>query len=155
MELHQPHEEAMAWNRYLQYYPEGKWALRALDHLNQLGQFSYRNFTIGYRRVTLEHITFPPGSAKLLPQGKPSLQVLGTILSINNKISLEIVCYKSGDPTLATARAKAVRDYLVQQFPKVKPSRIGARGIGYKEKIKTGSKVYFLDDSTTFVTTKK
>ena len=154
-ELHRPHEEALAWKRYLQYYPEGKWALRAVDHLNQLGQFTYRNFTIGYRRVTLEHITFPPGSAKLLPQGKPSLQVLGTILSINNKISLEIVCYKSGDPTLATARAKAVRDYLVQQFPKVKPSRIGARGIGYKEKIKTGSKVYFLDDSTTFVTTKK
>ncbi len=154
-ELHRPHEEALAWKRYLQYYPEGKWALRAVDHLNQLGQFSYRNFTIGYRRVTLEHIPFPPGSAKLLPQGKPSLQVLGTILSINDKISLEVVCYKSGDLSLAAARAKAVKDYLLQQFPKIKPSSIGARGIGQKEKIRTGNKVHFLDDSTTFVTTKK
>jgi tetratricopeptide (TPR) repeat protein len=155
MELHRPEEEARAWKRYLQYYPEGKWALRAVDHLNQLGEFSYRNFTIGHRRVTLEHIPFPPGSAKLLSQGKPSLQVLGTILSINDKIYLEVVCYKNGDPALAAARAKAVRDYLLQEFPRLKPSRIGARGIGRKEKIEAGSKVYLRDDSTTFITAKK
>jgi len=155
MELYRPKEEARAWKRYLQYYPEGKWALRAVDHLNQLGEFSYRNFTIGYRRVTLEHIPFSPGSAKLLSQGKPSLQVLGTILSINDKIRLEVVCYKNGDPALAAARAKAVRDYLLQEFPRLKPSRIGARGIGSKERIKAGSKMYSLDDSTTFITAKK
>jgi tetratricopeptide (TPR) repeat protein len=155
MELHRLKEEALAWKRYLQYYPEGKWALRAVDHLNQLGHFSYRNFTIGYRRVTLEHIPFSPGSAKLLSQGKPSLQVLGTILSINGKISLEVVCYKSGDPSLAAARARAVKHYLLQQFPRVNSSRIGARGIGRKERVRTDNKVYFLDDTTTFATTKK
>jgi len=155
MEIHRPKEEARAWKRYLQYYPEGKWALRAVDHLNQLGDFSYRNFTIGYRRVTLEHIPFSPGSAKLLSQGKPSLQVLGTILSINDEIFLEVVCYKNGASALAAARAKAVRDYLLHEFPRLKPSRIGARGIGHKEKIQVGSKRYLLDDSTSFVTTKK
>ena len=155
MELHRPKEEARAWKKYLQYYPEGKWALRAVDHLNQLGEFSYRNFTIGYRRVTLERIPFSPGSAKLLFQGKPSLQVLGTILSINDKISLEVACYKNGDPALAAARAKAVRDYLLKEFPKLKPFRIGTRGIGAKERIKAGSKVYLLDDTTTFITTRK
>ena len=154
-ELHRPKEEARAWKRYLQYYQEGKWALKAVDHLNRLGKFSYRNFTIGYRRVTLEHIPFPPGSAKLLSQGKPSLQVLGTILSINDKIWLEVVCYKNGDLSLATARAKAVRDYLLQEYPRLKPSRIGVRGIGRTERIKTVSKVYLLDDSTTFITTRK
>jgi tetratricopeptide (TPR) repeat protein len=154
-ELGRPKEETKAWKQYLEYYPEGKWALRAVDHLNQLGDFSHRNFTIGYRRVTLEQIPFPPRSAKFLSQGKPSLQVLGTILSINDKIWLEVVCYKNGDPALATARAKAVRDYLLQEYPRLEPSRIGARGIGRRERIKTGSKVYLLDDSTTFITTKK
>ena len=154
-ELGRPKEETKAWKQYLEYYPEGKWALRAVDHLNQLGKFSYRNFTIGYRRVTLEHIPFFPGSAKMLSQGKPSLQVLGTILSINDKIYLEVVCYKNGDPALATARAKAVRDYLLQEFPRIKPVRLGARGIGNKERIKAGRKVYLLDDSTTFITTGK
>ena len=148
-------EETKAWKQYLEYYPEGKWALRAVDHLNQLGKFGYRNFTIGYRRVTLEHIPFPSGSAKLLSQGKPSLQVLGTILSINDKIWLEVVCYKNGDPALATARAKAVRDYLLKEFPRLKPFRIGAQGIGLKERIKAGSKVYLLNNSTTFITTRK
>ncbi|MBE9534740.1 MAG: tetratricopeptide repeat protein [Proteobacteria bacterium] len=154
-ELGRPIEETKAWKQYLEYYPQGKWALRAVDHLNELGDFSYRNFTIGYRRVTLEHISFSPNSAKLLSKGKPSLQVLGTILSINDQVWLEIVCYKNGDPSLAAARATAVRDYLLQEFPRLKPSRIGARGIGRKERIKTGSKVYLLDDSTTFITTKK
>jgi tetratricopeptide (TPR) repeat protein len=154
-ELGRPKEETKAWKQYLEYYPQGKWALRAVDHLNELGDFSYRNFTIGYRRVTLEHISFSPNSAKLLSKGKPSLQVLGTILSINDQVWLEIVCYKNGDPSLAAARATAVRDYLLQEFPRLKPSRIGARGIGRKERIKTGSKVYLLDDSTTFITTKK
>jgi tetratricopeptide (TPR) repeat protein len=154
-ELGRPIEESKAWKQYLEYYPQGKWALRAVDHLNELGDFSYRNFTIGYRRVTLEHISFSPNSAKLLSKGKPSLQVLGTILSINDQVWLEIVCYKNGDPSLAAARATAVRDYLLQEFPRLKPSRIGARGIGRKERIKTGSKVYLLDDSTTFITTKK
>jgi tetratricopeptide (TPR) repeat protein len=155
IELKRPKEEAKAWKRYLQYYPEGKWALRAVDHLNGLGDFSYRNFTIGYRRVTLEPITFRAGTATLLSRGKPSLQVLGTILSINHKIWLEIACYKSGDSVLAAARAEAVRDYLLQEFPQIKPPRLGARGIGRKEKIKAGNKVYLLDDSTTFITTRK
>jgi hypothetical protein len=123
--------------------------------LNGLGDFSYRNFTIGYRRVTLEPITFRAGTATLLSRGKPSLQVLGTILSINHKIWLEIACYKSGDSVLAAARAEAVRDYLLQEFPQIKPPRLGARGIGRKEKIKAGNKVYLLDDSTTFITTRK
>jgi len=155
MELDRPKDEARAWKKYLQYYPEGKWALRAVDHLNRLGDFSYRNFTIGYRRVTLEPITFRPGTATLLSQGKPSLQVLGTILSINHEIFLEIACYKSGDPALAAARAKSIRDYLLQEFPRIKPSRLGVRGIGSKERIKAGSKVYLLADSTTFITKRK
>ena len=154
-ELDRPKEETKAWKQYLGYYPEGKWALRAVDHLNELGDFSYRNFTIGYRRVTLEHISFSPNSAKLLSKGKPSLQVLGTILSINDQVWLEIVCYKNGDSSLAAARATAVRDYLEQAFPGIKLSRLGARGIGSKERIKAGRKVYLLDDSTTFITTKK
>ena len=155
LELQRPKEEASAWKRYLQYYPEGKWALRAVDHLNQLGDFSYRNFTIGYRRVTLERIPFSPGSTKLLSQGKPSLQVLGTIMTINDEIFLEVLCYKNGASALAAARAKAVRDYLLEEFPQLKPSRIGARGIGHKERIQVDSKRYLLDDSTSFVTTKK
>jgi tetratricopeptide (TPR) repeat protein len=148
-------EEAQAWKEYLKYYPEGRWALQAVDHLNGLGDFSYRNFTIGYRRVTLEQIPFASGSAKLLSTGKPSLQVIGSILAVNQGIDLEIVGYKTNDAVLAAARAAAVRSYLVEQFPAIQPSRLKTRGESRPEAIETEKGVYHLDESTAFITVKK
>jgi tetratricopeptide (TPR) repeat protein len=153
--LKRPADEAQAWKEYLKYYPEGRWALRAVDHLNGLGDFSYRNFTIGYRRVTLEQIPFASGSAKLLSTGKPSLQVIGSILAVNQGIDLEIVGYKTNDAVLAAARAAAVRSYLVEQFPAIQPSRLKTRGESRPEAIETEKGVYHLDESTAFITVKK
>ena len=153
--LKRPADEAQAWKEYLKYYPEGRWALQAVDHLNGLGDFSYRNFTIGYRRVTVEQIPFAPGSVRPLPAGKPSLEVLGSILAINQGIELEIVCHKKNDAALAGARAAAVRAYLLKQFPAVQPSRLKSRGEGRPEAIETEKGVYHLDESTAFITVKK
>jgi len=154
-ELDRPSEEITAWKGYLKHYPDGRWALRAVDHLNTLGDFSYRNFTIGYRRVTLEHIAFASGSARLPSNGEPSLQVLGNILRINQRIELEIVGYKNGDPVLARARAKAVKDYLLENFSAIRSSRLKYRGEGRAERIETGNRAYLLDDSISFITTKQ
>ncbi|WP_457572005.1 tetratricopeptide repeat protein [Desulfovulcanus sp.] len=153
--LNKPEEEIKAWKRYLKYYPRGRWALRAVDHLNGLGDFSYRNFTIGYRRVTLKNISFAPGTDKILPEAKPSLKVLGSILSINKKIALKIIGYKKGDPVLAKARAKAVKDYLLENFPDIAPSRLTYDGYGRAERVKIKNKTYFLDKSISFVTLRK
>ena len=152
-QLDKPAEEIDAWKGYLTHYPDGRWALRATDHLNGLGDFSYRNFAIGYRRVTLARITFSPGSAKLPSTGRPSVQVLGSILSINEKIQLEILGYKKNDPALATARAKAVRDHLLQNFPTIDPSRLKYLGQGDAEKVEIENRTYRLDESISFVTT--
>lgn len=154
-QLDKPAEEIDAWKGYLKYYPDGRWALRATDHLNGLGDFSYRNFAIGYRRVTLARIPFSPGSAKLPSTGKPSLQVLGSILSINKKIELEIWGYNKNNPALATARAKAVRDYLLQNFPTIDPSRLKYLGQGSAEKVEIEDRTYRLNESISFVTTSK
>jgi tetratricopeptide (TPR) repeat protein len=148
-------EEMRAWKLYLKQYPEGKWALKAVDHLNTHGDFSYRNHTIGYRRVTLERITFIPSSAKLLSNGNPSLEFVGSMLSINRNIEMEIVAYKKGNRSLATKRAEAVKKYLLKHYPEVHPSRITTRGVGKKERIVTKQRTYFLDGSISLVTTKK
>jgi tetratricopeptide (TPR) repeat protein len=154
-QLGKPSAEVAAWRGYLKYYPDGKWALRAADHLNALGDFSYRNFAIGYRRVTLEPITFSPNSADLLLEGKPSLRVVGSILSINAGIELEILGYKKGDAALARARAEAVRDYLLEHFPSINPSRLEFRGQGQAETVGIGNSTYGLNESISFVTTKR
>jgi tetratricopeptide (TPR) repeat protein len=153
--LKRPADEAQAWKEYLKYYPEGRWALQAVDHLNGLGDFSYRNFTIGYRSVTLEQIPFAPGSVRPLPAGTASLEVLGSILAINQGIELEIVCHKKNDAALAGARAAAVRAYLLKRFSAVQSSRLKSRGEGRPEAIETETGVYHLDESIAFITIKK
>ena len=87
-QLNRPADELLAWKQYLKHYPDGKWALRAVEHLNSLGEFSYRNFIIGYRRVPLQEITFAPESVRLLSASKPSLEVIGSILKVNKEIEL-------------------------------------------------------------------
>jgi tetratricopeptide (TPR) repeat protein len=153
--VNRPAQETQAWKTYLKYYPDGKWALRAVEHLNSLGGFSYRNFTIGYRTVPLREITFAPESVRLLSVSLPSLEVIGSILKVNKEIELKIVGYKQGDPTLALARAKAVREYLLNHFPALSPSRLQYEGKGQSEKVKTSAKVYSLKESISFVTAKK
>jgi len=154
-QLNRPTQEIQAWKKYLEYYPDGKWALRAVDHLNGLGDFSYRNFTIGHRRVPLKEIAFAPDSARLLSSGRTSLEVIGSILNTNQEIELRIVGYKKDDAALAFARAKAARDYLLKNFLAMQSSQLQYQGEPYSEKIKTSKKVYSLDESISFVTTKK
>lgn len=154
-QLNRPAAEIRAWKEYLKHYPDGKWALRAVEHLNSLGDFSYRNFTIGYRIVPLREIAFDPESDRLLSASRASLEVIGSILKVNKEIELKIVGYKQGDPALASARAKAVRQYLLDNFPAIRSSQLQYQGEGQSEKVKTSTKVYILNGSLSFVTMKK
>jgi tetratricopeptide (TPR) repeat protein len=148
-------EEITALKRYLQYYPEGKWAIRAVDHLNEVGDFSYRNFTIGYRRVPLKQISFAPGSARVISECESSLQVIGGMLSINKDIRLEIVGHLKGSPSEAAARAKTVKDQLLKSFPAIDPSRIKHIGKGNGEEMKIGDRTYLLQESISISTVGK
>jgi tetratricopeptide (TPR) repeat protein len=145
-------EEIAAWKEYLRFYREGKWAIRAVDHLNARGNFEYRNFTIGYRRVPLEQIRFKPATSNLMEGTKPSLQVIGSILQINKKIHLAIIGYKKGDEKLAKSRAKSVQSYLTGNFPTIAGERLTSRGAGGPERIRIGSRIFMLDESINFVT---
>lgn len=146
--------EIDAWKAYLNYYPEGQWAILAVDHLNSRGDFQYRNYSIGYRRVPLEQIRFEGLTDSLTKSTIPSLDVIGSILSINKKIHLEIIAYCKGNKTLAKRRAKRIQDFLITSYPKIDPRRLIVRGFGKPEKIILGSKVYTLKSSINFTTRK-
>ena len=45
--------EAEAWKRYLNYYRTGSTAYQALQHLHELGDYSYRSYQLGYRTIIL------------------------------------------------------------------------------------------------------
>ena len=148
-------EEIDAWKDYLAYYPDGGWAIQAIDHLNTRGNFEYRIFLIGYRRVPLRKIEFKGATIILNEITKSSLDQIGTILRLSQKINLQISGYKNGDKNLARKRAEVVKDYLTTHFPDIESSRLAVAGVGSREKVQIGWKIFYLDDSVNMVTTRK
>lgn len=147
--------EIAAWKDYLEVYPEGGWAIQAVDHLNARGNFDYRNFLIGYRRVPLRKFEFKGSTAILTDTTKSSMDVIGSILRINKKIALKIVGYKKGNKNLAKKRAGSVKDYLITNYPEIDSGRLAIGGMGSAEKAQTGWKIFYLDNSVNLITTKK
>jgi tetratricopeptide (TPR) repeat protein len=154
-QMHRIPEEIAAWKQYLGYYPEGEWAFKAVDHLNARGNFDYRTFLIGDLSVVLEKIRFEPPSGSLLKNARPSLDVVGSIMTSNKKIRVKIVGYLTGDKKLAKRRAESVKQYIIHRYPKMDSLRLEVSGIGKPEKVKTGWKYVDLDDSVNFITIQK
>ena len=154
-QMHRIPEEIAAWKQYLSYYPEGQWALQAVDHLNTRGNFDYRTFLIGDLSVILEKIRFEPASGFLLENTQPSLDVVGSIMIHNKKFHVKIVGYLTGDKILAKRRAESVKMYIIRKYPKMNPQRIEVSGIGKPEKVKAGWKYFDLDDSVNFIAIQK
>ena len=148
-------EEVAAWKDYLKIYPAGGWAIQAVDHLNSRGDFDYRNYQIGYRRVPLKKIRFEGLTSILDVATKSSMGVVGSILSINKKIDLQIVGYKTGHKNLARKRANGVKEYMINNFSEIDPNRLAVRGVGTPEKIQINWKTFSVDDSINLITTKK
>ncbi len=148
-------DEIMAWKDYLAYYPEGGWAIQAVDHLNARGNFEYRNYLIGYRRVPFKRIEFEGANAIFDEGTTSSLDEIGSILMITQKINLKISGYKDGNKVLARKRAEVVKDYLITNFPDIQSSRLAVAGMGSREKVQIDWKIFYLDDSLNIVTTRK
>jgi tetratricopeptide (TPR) repeat protein len=148
-------EEVDAWKDYLAYYPDGGWAIQAVDHLNARGNFEIRIFLIGYHRVSLKRIEFEGADVIFDESTKSSLDEIGSILRISQNISLKINGYKNGNKKLARRRAEIVKDYLINRYPDIESGRLTVSGTGSREKVQVGWKIFYLDDSLNMITTKK
>ena len=148
-------EEVDAWQDYLAYYPNRGWAIQAVEHLNARGNFEYRIFVIGYRRVPLKRIKFEDTTVIFDESTKSSLDEIGSILRLSQKINLKISGYKSGDKKLARKRAKNIKDYLITRHPDIESVRLTVAATGSREKVQVGWKIFYLDDSLNIITTKK
>jgi hypothetical protein len=134
--------------QYLAFYPSGVFAIRAVNRLNEMGDFEYRNYRIGKRLVTLKAIEFMPSTAEISTLSRPSLDVLGAILENNQRTSLNVIVYQKNDGKLAQARAKSIKLYLLTNFPEIKPERLKLSWFGAPETIKTPRKKLFSADAS-------
>ncbi len=145
-------EAVKAWKKFLEYYPDGVLAMGATDKLNSLGDFTYRNFIIGNRNITLRSIKYEPGKVNSDLESKSSLHVIAAMLEENTKLKFHIVAYVRGDKELARKRAIEVRNYILSGHPDFDPARMPLSWFGEAEELKRDDRTYKLDESIQFIT---
>ena len=146
-------EEKVGWQAYLSAYPSGALAIRAADHLNRLGDFSYRNQYLGARTVTLTKIWFEPFGSKLAPGSLSSLNVVGATASNMGEGKLQMVVYQENNKKLARSRALSIKKYLQKKFPKLKKNGIGTSWFAQAEILKIQGKKLKNPESVRFFVT--
>jgi tetratricopeptide (TPR) repeat protein len=145
-------DEIAAIGRFLEFYPDGMLALEATQRLNLHGDFAYRNFILGNRNVTLRSMAFKPGTDELDMDSKESLHVVGAMLEANANLALHVVGYVEGNPALAKARARSVRDYILAGRPFLDPARLPLSWFGTAETVEVGETAHTLPESVQFIT---
>ncbi len=133
-------EEKKGWLAYLRVYPSGSLAIRAVDYLNGLGDFSFENHRLGARIITLGEIVFNVSGSTLDSGSLPSLDVVGATAAGMMKGKLQIIVYQKNNRQLAKARALAIRTYLYKNFPKLKKRGVGVSWFGSDRIIKVGGR---------------
>ena len=87
-------------------------------------------------RIRLTGVNFETGKATLLPDGLPNLDAAGEVLSKWTDLKVEIGGHTdnqgkaNANLKLSQARAEAVRAYLLQKYPAIKPEQLLAKGYG-------------------------
>ncbi|SIN79350.1 tetratricopeptide repeat protein [Halodesulfovibrio marinisediminis] len=144
--------EHKALLKYLKYYPDGHLALKAVTSLNKLGDYSWRNFYIGKRKVSFVTVKFEKDTAKIKTETTASLKLLGAMLKNSPKLSVDVVVYVKGNKSLAKARAIAVRNYITTYVPDVERKQLPISWFGQSERIGSGKKAQHLPESVRFIT---
>ncbi len=146
-------EARLAWKAYLANYCDGPLAKKATSNLNALGDFEYRNHVIGKRTITLRKIWFEISSDRIWEGSMPSLDRLGDIFRPSKNLTLHIVAYQKQNKPLAEARAKSIKQYLLNRFPDLESHRLRVSWFGVPECIPVASSEFLEDASIQFFTT--
>ncbi len=146
-------EEKAGWLSYLSKYPSGDLAIRATNHLNSMGDFSYRNHTLGGRTIPLAAIQFRPFTAILNKRSLRSLDVIGATVSNIGKVKLQILVFQENNKKLAKLRAVSIKKYLLSKFPALTTEKIGISWFDTPEKFKISGKSQINPESVRFFLT--
>ena len=107
--LGQPSQQRQALSDYLERYRIGKWAYRALEHLQDGGDYSYRAYLLGRQRVIVDSRALLDGDER---ERAREMQHLRRALAALSGEELHLVVYSQGNPTEAKATALALKEQL-------------------------------------------
>lgn len=142
-----------AWQKYLKYYPAGLHASRAVTHLNELGDFSWRNHSLGIRRLTLKEVQFQKHRNSVSITAYPSLRLVAKTVANLERGVLQVVVYDKGNSRLAQSRASTVKNKILEFAPHLSPDRVQISWFGTSQVIRIGNNTFRSQESVQFFLT--
>jgi tetratricopeptide (TPR) repeat protein len=139
---------------YLNNYPNYSLAQSATYNINKYGDFSYSNFKIGDKILSIRAIEYLPRSNSLEYYSKESLKRIGMLINEDKDLTLYVITYEKDDLKKAEIRVKNIKKYLLTKFPEIKFSQIKIGWFKTSKKIKVDKQVYKLNSYTSFFTKK-
>jgi len=112
-QLNMTDKEIAAWRTFLQKNRLGTKAFRAVSRLNRYGDYSFRVYHIGARKVIVNQDVLLDDSVSDVKQAA-ELETLAAILERNSQIVLEIVVFVNNDLEMARQKARDIRDMISQ-----------------------------------------
>ena len=143
-----------AWLQYLHQHRSGKWAWRAVSHLNNLGDFSFRSYQLGYRKLVLSHQALL-GENNSPGDREKEIRVLGLLLRDNPELDLHIVTYEEKNIGKAKSQARELKNLLLSTTGKQAHSRIRLSWFGEAETFTAVTHTYRLAKGILIFTSKR
>ncbi len=126
--------EIQAWKQFLNQYRTGVWAQRALRHLYENNDYTFRSYFIDYRSVILNQdlLLGSPGGEQ-----EREIEYFVSRLKGGAPEVLHIVVFKQNDATKARQIARSLRSALVGKLPALNDKNIRISWFGEPETFET------------------
>ncbi|MDM8535694.1 tetratricopeptide repeat protein [Desulfobacterales bacterium HSG17] len=102
--------------RYLDVYRSGEESIKALNRLNQKGNFSYRGIWINKRLFIIPAVSFESGSAEFSEEQFHKVENIAEILQKADAQTIFLVVYVEANEPLAKQRALRIKDLFQEKY---------------------------------------
>ena len=140
--------------KYLTHYPNLSKAKKAVYNLNKFNDFTYSNFSIGDKIISIRNMDYLENSNEIESYSKQSLNIIGKLLLENKNLKLNIVSYDKDNLKDAEIRVKNIKKYILNKFPEIDFSRLKIGWVKTKKIIKIRDKNFDQNQYVNFFTTK-
>jgi hypothetical protein len=105
--------ETKAWKEFLDHYRTGVWAYRAMGHLYDNGDYSFRSYPVGSRSVILNQDRL---LGPATPERDHELRYLADQIAAMGLRAINIIVFRRNDEAGARQTARALRDSLLARL---------------------------------------
>ena len=140
-----PQNEKEAWKTYLKNYRVGRKSLRAVEHLNNLDDFTYRAYRLGQNQIVLNQSSML--NLDTVDGREEDVGILVQSLREAPNLSIDIVCFFENDEQAARKKAIQLKKNIVAMLGEQAKTRVRLSWFGEKEFVQTENGVHELSES--------